>query len=219
MELSAAGTIFGGRKFWATAKIGEASPTSVRDKIGGFILISSSADGSTATEVRRTTVRVVCSNTLAMAMADAKASVRVSHKSVVDPDDVKQFMGLNEAAWLAFRHNIVKMANVEVKKDHAEELTMILLGGDVSPDARVKVASSVAFNKILDLFGGEGKGSMLDGVHSTAWGWVNSVTEYLDHFSRARTNENRFNAAQWGIAADTKNSALKMALDLANSAA
>ena len=56
LELSAAGTIYGGKRFWATAKIGEAAPASVADKIGGYILISTSADGSLSTEVRRTTV-------------------------------------------------------------------------------------------------------------------------------------------------------------------
>jgi phage/plasmid-like protein (TIGR03299 family) len=45
LELSAAGTIYGGKRFWATAKIGEASPTSVKDKIGGYLLLSTSADG------------------------------------------------------------------------------------------------------------------------------------------------------------------------------
>jgi phage/plasmid-like protein (TIGR03299 family) len=95
LELSAAGTIYGGKRFWATAKIGEAAPTSITDTIGGYLLISTSADGSLATEVRRTTVRTVCKNTLAMAFADAKASVKVSHRSVFSPDQDKEFMGLN----------------------------------------------------------------------------------------------------------------------------
>ena len=63
LEMSAAGTIFDGKRFWATAKIGDASPLGLQDKVGGFLLISTSADGSMATEVRRTTVRVVCNNT------------------------------------------------------------------------------------------------------------------------------------------------------------
>jgi hypothetical protein len=75
LALSAAGTIYGGKRFWATAKIGEASPASLRDKIGGYLLISTSADGSMATEVRRTTIRTVCRNTLAMALAVSQVHV------------------------------------------------------------------------------------------------------------------------------------------------
>ena len=206
LELSAAGTIYGGKRFWATAKIGEASPTSISDKIGGYLLISTSADGSLATEVRRTTVRTVCSNTLAMAMADAHASVRVTHKSVFDPAAVKEFMGLNEAAWAAFKHQVVRLANKPVLIEAAESITADILGGGD------KVHATAGYNKILDLFQGEAKGSGLDGVQGTAWGYINAVTEYADWFSRARSQENRFVSAQWGPGADLKQRALDAVL-------
>ena len=206
LELSAAGTIYGGKRFWATAKIGEASPTSISDKIGGYLLISTSADGSLATEVRRTTVRTVCSNTLAMAMADAHASVRVTHKSVFDPASVKEFMGLNEAAWAAFKHQVVRLANKPVLIEAAESITADILGGGD------KVQATAGYNKILDLFQGEAKGSGLDGVQGTAWGYINAVTEYADWFSRARSQENRFVSAQWGPGADLKQRALDAVL-------
>ena len=206
LELSAAGTIYGGKRFWATAKIGEASPTNISDKIGGYLLISTSADGSLATEVRRTTVRTVCSNTLAMAMADAHASVRVTHKSVFDPAAVKEFMGLNEAAWAAFKHQVVRLANKPVLIEAAESITADILGGGD------KVHATAGYNKILDLFQGEAKGSELDGVQGTAWGYINAVTEYADWFSRARSQENRFVSAQWGPGADLKQRALDAVL-------
>ena len=212
LELSAAGTIYGGKRFWATAKIGEASPTSVADKIGGFLLISTSADGSLATEARRTTIRGVCQNTLAMAMKDAAASFRLTHKSEFDPDSVKEFMGLNTAAWDAFKHQIVRLANKPVHLDEAEELTLRLLAGDYpTPDLVVKTQTSLGYNKILDLFKGEGRGAKLDGVYGTAWGWLNACTEYVDHLSRARSAENRFVSAQWGPNAALKTRALALA--------
>lgn len=206
LELSAAGTIYGGRRFWATAKIGEASPTSVKDKIGGYLLISTSADGSLATEVRRTTVRTVCSNTLAMAMKDAPASMKVTHKSVFDPEAVKEFMGLNEAAWAAFKHQVVRLANKPVILEAAEKLTADILGGGD------KVYATAGYNKILDLFQGQAKGASLEGVQGTAWGLLNAVTEYADWFSRARTHENRFVSSQWGPGADLKQRALDAVL-------
>lgn len=202
LELSAAGTIYGGKRFWATAKIGEASPTSVRDKIGGFLLLSTSADGSQRTEARRTSIRAVCRNQLAMAIADSPAWVKISHRTEFDPSQIKQFMGLNEAAWDSFRHQIVRLANVQVNEERAELLTAELLGGGD------KVYTTAGFNKILDLFKGDGKGANLDGVYGTGWGYVNAVTEYVDHWTRARTDENRFVAAQWGAGADLKQRAV-----------
>lgn len=197
LELSAAGTIYGGKRFWATAKIGEAAPTSVRDTIGGYILISTSADGSLATEVRRTTVRAVCKNTLAMAFG-AQAAVKVSHRSVFDPAQIKDFMGLNTAAWDSFRDNVTRLANLPVIQDEAEDILAKIFGGN----------ESAGFKRTLGLFNGEGMGATLDGVMGTRWGLLNAVTEYADHHVRARTDENRFVASQWGAGADLKQRAL-----------
>ena len=206
LELSAAGTIYGGKRFWATAKIGEASPASVADTIGGYILISTSADGSLATEVRRTTVRTVCKNTLAMAMADAKASVKVSHRSVFDPASVKEFMGLNTAAWDAFRHNVTRLANIELHEEEAAHITAEVFGNGE------KVQETAGYKKVLALFNGAGMGSQMDGVFGTRWGLLNAFTEYADHHARARTDENRFVSSQWGTNADLKQRALSALL-------
>ena len=204
LELSAAGTIYGGKRFWATAKIGEASPASLADKIGGYILISTSADGSLATEVRRTTVRTVCKNTLRMAMADAKASIKVSHRSVFDPDSIKEFMGLNNAAWDAFRHTVTKLANVAMVEEEAADMAAAIFGNTD------KVRETAGFKKVLSLFNGEGMGATMDGVLGTRWGLLNAVTEYADHHVRARSDENRFVASQWGAGADLKSRALDL---------
>ena len=206
LDLSAAGTIFDGRRFWATARIGEAAPLSVQDRIGGFILISSSADGSAATEVRRTSTRVVCRNTLAIAQGEGKASVKISHRSEFDADKVKAFMGLNTAAWDAFRHQIVRLANVSVQQDKAENLTALLLGkGDADKGREMR-----GFDKILGLFNGQGMGANFEGVRGTAWGWLNAVTEYADHHVRATSDQNRMASAQWGVGATFKADAVAL---------
>lgn len=215
LELSAMGTIFGGRRFWATAKIGEASPAGVSDKVGGYLLLSTSADGSLATEARLTSIRVVCRNTLAIARGEGKAAIRISHRSVFDPERVKADMHLNRTAWDTFRRNITKLANVEVTKPHAEHLVASLFAGSEQPDAMRKVRESTrGYQKVLDLFNGQGKGSRLDGAQGTAWGLLNAFTEYADHHVSARTDENRFVSAQWGSNADLKSKVYETLLAL-----
>ena len=208
LELSAAGTIYGGQRYWATAKIGEAAPVSVQDKIGGYLLISTSADGSTATEVRRTTVRVVCRNTLALASKD-KASLRINHRSEFDPERVKQYMGINEAAWEAFRHQMVRLAEKQLVCEEAEELAISIIGGE-----RDKVVTSTGFNNVMRLFTGAGAGSTFDGTYGTAYGLLNAFTEHVDHHARTRSEENRFVSSQWGPGADLKQRALEVLADL-----
>jgi hypothetical protein len=60
----------------------------------------------------------------------------------------------------------------------------------------------------MSLFNGDGMGAMMDGVFGTRWGFLNAVTEYADHHVRARSDENRFVASQWGAGADLKQRAL-----------
>lgn len=208
LQLSAAGTIYGGKRFWATAKIGEASPAALRDKIGGYLLISTSADGSLATEVRRTTIRTVCRNTLAMALGE-KASIKVSHRSVFEPTSVKAFMELNNAAFDSFMHQLESLANKDLKLEHAENMAVEVFGG-----GQDKVRASAGFNKVMELFNGQGLGAKEDGVYGTAWGFVNAFTEYADHWTRARTPENRIVSSQWGAGAQLKQDALKLALEV-----
>lgn len=215
LELSAAGTIFDGRRFWATAKIGEAAPASVGDKIGGYLLLSTSADGSLATEARLTSVRVVCKNTLQFAREDAKPALRVSHRSVFDADAVKQQMGLNEAAWAAFRHNITRLANVPVHEEQAAEIVAGFFATAPGQEGRDKARETAGFKKVLQLFNGDGMGATLDGVFGTANGVLQAVTEYADHHVRARSDENRFVSSQWGPGADLKRRAWDDLLALA----
>lgn len=205
MELSAMGTLQGGRRFWATAQIGEAAPVSVKDKIGGYVLLSTSADGSLATEARLTTVRTVCANTLAMARAEGKAAFKLSHRSVFDANRIKADMRLNDEAWTTFRQNVRRLAEKPVSIAAAEQHVLQILTGSnvqaVQDEAREK---SRGFAKIMGLFNGAGKGAMLDGVYGTAWGLLNAVTEYTDHHVAARSDENRFISAQWGPSAEVK---------------
>jgi phage/plasmid-like protein (TIGR03299 family) len=207
LELSAAGTIYGGKRFWATAKFGEAAPAAIGDKLRGFLLISTSADGSLATDVRRVTERVVCRNTLAIALTQGQASaVRISHRSVFNPEEVKRYMGLNELVFDTFVQKLEALANTDLKLEQAENAAVSVFGGEQD-----KVRASAGFNKVMELFTKSGVGAKEDGVYGTAWGFVNAFTEYADHWVRARTDENRFVASQWGAGAQLKQRALEAA--------
>ena len=203
LELSAAGTIFSGKRYWATARIGEASPATLKDKVGGYLLLSTSADGSLATEVRRTTIRVVCRNTLAMAMGDAASSYKITHRSEFRPDHIKGFMELNNAVFEGFMQRLELLAHKDLSVERAEELAVAIIGGEQD-----KVRVGVGFAKVMDLFSKSGVGAGLDGVSGTAYGLLNAFTEYGDHWARARSSDNRFAASQWGAGAQLKQRAL-----------
>jgi hypothetical protein len=64
----------------------------------------------------------------------------------------------------------------------------------------------------MSLFAGAGKGAMLETARGTAWGWLNAVTEHVDHHVRARSEENRAASALWGPGDALKQQAVEIAL-------
>lgn len=67
-ELETAGVLKGGRKFWALARTGQGTELRGNDQVNGYLLLATSCDGTLATTATPTTVRVVCNNTLTIAL-------------------------------------------------------------------------------------------------------------------------------------------------------
>jgi len=72
-----------------------------------------------------------------------------------------------------------------------------------------------ALKKVQSMYEGQGQGSELASASGTAWGLLNSVTEYVDHERRARSKEFRLDSAWFGQGAALKQRALDYALQLA----
>jgi phage/plasmid-like protein (TIGR03299 family) len=69
-ELETAGVLKGGRKLWALARTGQ-SLSIKGDITNGYVLLATACDGTLATTAQLTSVRVVCNNTLAVALGQA----------------------------------------------------------------------------------------------------------------------------------------------------
>ena len=216
-QIETAGTLFGGRKFWALASIGDDCEIVPGDRIGGYLLLATSCDGSSATVGQFTTVRVVCNNTLSMSM-QAGGKHKITHRTVFNPETMRSKLGIAHEMFGDFAKQTARLADKSVSTNRAERLLLDLLAPKVAalgaaatlPELE-KVTDSLAFKKIMALFEGEGKGSRMDGVQGTAWGWLNAVTEYADHHARTTSAENRMHSAWFGAGADLKESALAIA--------
>lgn len=194
VTIESAGVLFGGKRYFATAKLSETMCLDgTQDKLVLYALFSTSADGSLASEVRLVTVRVVCNNTLRLAL-NTGAAYRVTHRSVFSIETAKSVIEAANKEFGAFMTMARDLAKIKVDADRAEDLTLKLVMKSSEEVAR----ESAAFTKIMALFNGEAKGSEFDTARETAWGWLNAVTEYADHHVRARTDENRQASALWG---------------------
>lgn len=204
-QLETAGSLRGGRRIWALARTGLDAEVVANDNVKGYLLLATSCDGGLATTALFTSVRVVCMNTLAMAINnvnDAAARVTVRHSSVFDPTKVKSQLGLDANNIFAdFMTKMRGFANTSMTDKLAAEVLETAF-------ARASTAGSVretrGFKTVMQLFQGGGKGARLDGVAGTGWGLVNAVTEYADFHIRARNQDNRLNSAWFGEGANLK---------------
>jgi phage/plasmid-like protein (TIGR03299 family) len=206
VTIESAGVLFGGKRYFATAKLAEGvSVDGGRDRIVPYALLSTSADGSLATECRWTTVRTVCNNTLSIALK-GKSAFKVSHRSVFNPEDARDAVEAANEEFSAFMTMARDLAKFKLDAEMAEHMTVKLLTKSSEAVAR----ESAAFERIMGLFNGGGKGSNFETAHNTAWGWLNAVTEYADHHVRARSDENRKAAALWGAGDALKQKAVTL---------
>jgi len=225
-QLETAGTMFGGSQFWALAKVTQAV-LSGWDKVGGYVLINSSADTSKKTTVRDTTVCVVCNNTLSAALAEgSKKVVTVSHREAFNSEKVLEQMGLSLENFNTFIEAADLLTTVKVSALDAENFVQTLLrkaaskakpqGDDADADdldADAKSRKPRGMDLILELFDGSGLGSTQKGRAGTAWGLVNAVTEYVDHHSTAKTDSHRMERALFGSGDVLKTLALSKAIE------
>lgn len=233
--LDTAGVLFGGRRFWALAKIGKDSYIRDRaDVYESYLLLCTSADGTLATEGRLVCRRVVCNNTLQMARGEKGGrNVRVSHRSVFNETYMKQNLGVvAESAFETTMAELRKLAETRMPEIDMMTQTIELLhpgtfdGGKPTVDGAklAKLGRSTPVRTIAEMaMTGRGLiGGDMDGMQGTAYGWHNAVTQYVTHMAPTRADtdtartENRFASALMGDGAKLKTRAHEMALAVAN---
>lgn len=212
-ELETAGILRGGKKLWALAKTGQETMLAGDDKVKAYLLLATSCDGSLATTAQFTSVRVVCNNTLQMAVGERKGAIRVPHSTTFDPASVKQALGLGLSSWEYFMANIRTLSNRPVNKFEAMSYLVNVLGDPALP--LNDQPNQKAIQAVYGLYSGGGKGSKLQSASGTAWGLLNGITEFVDVHRRARNQDYRLDSAWFGQGAQIKQRALEQAMLLA----
>ncbi|HEL3759499.1 TPA: DUF932 domain-containing protein [Stenotrophomonas maltophilia] len=205
-ELETAGVLREGRKFWALARTGQSVSLKGRDKVDGYLLLATGCDGTLATTAQFTSVRVVCNNTLAVALGNATSAIKVPHRSQFDPDAVKRQLGITVSSWDGFVARMKALVDRPVDPDSVEGLRRRVLTYQAQ-EGKATVVNEQAVANVRALYEGGGRGALMASSRGTAWGLLNSVTEFIDHHRRARSDDHRRDAAWFGQGAQIKQKA------------
>jgi len=149
-HLHTAGVLNGGRCLWALARNGHGGEIVKGDRVDQFLMMATSLDGTTPTVASFTAVRVVCANTIALALYDARAhlaaakngasgpakAVKVNHRSVFDADSVHEQMQLAGGTWEQFQQQATRLADTSVDLGQARDLLREVFGAPVNKSGR-----------------------------------------------------------------------------------
>jgi phage/plasmid-like protein (TIGR03299 family) len=199
-----AGSIRGGRVVFGSLALERETvldPNGVADVVKTYLLINTSHDGSIAIQASITPVRVVCANTLNVALNrtkkkdGVKQSFKIRHTQTAEGKITvaRQALGMANS----YMDEFDKMAHAMIAKEiSAKDFNDIVLAAYPKPELDTKGAVKKWENKvdmINDIYTGEYNGM----ISGNAWGAFNALTERLDWYRSARggNSESMFAAA------------------------
>lgn len=193
-EFETAGVLDYGRRVWFLCRLRKELYVA-GDAIMPYFLISGSHDGKGGIVVCMTPIRVVCANTLAMALKGAKRVISVRHIGDIEArlSERARILGLTKVYVETFE----EMANKLVAKKISKVATEKLLTEVLFPIKEGAAKRGVTLmENARDIVRNCLKKEDLANINHTAWGVYNAVADYSDHERIIKGIEKDLRAAQ-----------------------
>ena len=236
MKMETAGSLKGGEQVWGLANISEDFTLPGDDRVLGYLLVSVSHKWGKSNEIRFTPIRVVCNNTLTMALADnGRIGFRMPHVRALDSE---VFVAAEEALGLAgdrmkeFKEAAEFLSSKQFDKDSIVNYVADLFQPDLlkaqeeienMSDTRMianrqtmveefKRTPSLVYQAI-----DQQPGAKLKSSNGTWWGAMNAVTFVVDH-KWGHDRDASLHNAWFGGRASLKQRAMNKAIEYARAA-
>ena len=187
-------------------------PQGANDKTKLYLIVFTSHDGSVAVQAAVTPVRVVCQNTLNLAMRNAKQSFKIRHTQSVEGriQVARETLGLALGYFDEFEKEAQALYSQSITDAEFSKLITTLYP---KPEKDSKGALKKWENKVVlldDLYHNSPTNATIKG---TKWGAFNAITERLDYYRSGRGNSESLMAGASGfdpILTAEKNKILKL---------
>jgi len=187
-------------------------PQGANDETKLYLIVWTSHDGSVAVQAAVTPVRVVCQNTLNLAMKSAKQSFKIRHTQSVEGriQVARETLGLALGYFDEFEKEAQGLFNQAITDAEFSKLIQTIYP---KPDKDLKGAMKKWENKVVlldDLYHNSPTNSTIKG---TKWGAFNAITERLDYYRSGRGNSESLMAGASGfdpVLTAEKNKILKL---------
>ncbi len=218
-----AGALRGGKRVWMLLKLPDELRVGPSDLIQPFMLLYNAHDGTSCLRAILTSVRVVCQNTLNLALGQSRGEgVTIRHRGDLQGrvDAARETLGLVNRRVKTFGHEVEVLRQVPMVNGRLQRYFDGLL-----PQLAKEATDRERTNRLqsLDRLNGNFTNELntLPGMRGTLWAALNAATEFADHQRRFRGTtsaakaENRLDSIWFGSSADFKATAYRSALELA----
>lgn len=183
---STAGLLRDGRQGFATMEAPPViiDPNGANDIIRKYLTVTWSFDGSRATELGTSDVRVVCANTLAMHDVGSRKVIKIKHTSQAEARMrlAAEHWAMAQDAAAAVKIKAERLMAIRDGKQVLKKICDKVLDLKHDPDASGR-QNTIRANKRDELYTLYHADTNLESVGDNAWAAVNTVTEWLDWYS------------------------------------
>lgn len=207
-----AGALGKGERVWIIAKLPSDIQVVEGDIANKFLLLSNSHDGNSSVQIKFTPIRVVCQNTLTMALSQGP-TIRVPHTRDLHErlKNAEKALGLIHNRFGQIEKSFQGMAQVKMNEERVKEYLNLVLPNPRSPEGEQGRNRAEQDRIAAEHYYKNGRGNRMKGVSETLWAAYNGVTEYIDHRQSKQTRDRRLNSIWFGDGYLVKARAFKVA--------
>ena len=181
-----AGSLAGGKRIWILAQLPGTLQVTKKDVLEKYVLLANSHDGSLAVHMKMTPIRVVCQNTLNIAINQGgkNSGFRSEHQGNIGQRvvEARELLGLSEAYFARVMEGVQALVKTPMNNNDLNHFLWEVYQLDPAlPLSDQFHLKQMSYEQTLELFE-TGKGIQDDKeVRGTAWAAYNAVAEYIDH--------------------------------------
>lgn len=182
-KYESAGSLDGGKRVWMMARLPDSKI--MDDLICSYIFVSNSHDGKSSVKIGVSNVRVVCNNTLQMAISDAPRLWTARHMSSIEGRQKEA------AETLKFSSNYLEKFNKkaeeysQIRTDVSVFLDKLFVVNEKATD-RIRRNIEQSREEVLRIHNSKDD---LGNFRNTAWGVYNAVADFVSNSEPLRKTE------------------------------
>lgn len=187
-----AGSLLGGQKVWMLAKLPDKKVAG--DDVETYVTFTNSHDGKGSVKAIVSPIRVVCANTLNLALSRANRSWSIRHQGNIENKiaEAREVLELTDIYMEELAKQAERWANVTINEDAFQKVLNAIF--PVKEDDTDRKKNNVQKQKddfTLCYFAPD-----LVKFQKSAWGVINAATDYVAHSEPARMTQN-YHANNW----------------------